>query len=225
MSLKLNSLTGPKPSPGPLLHGKSVLLLHIHPTLLSTLQWLPTVCHIVGKGELPLFFACWWGVACHWGPRHHRWSTQDSAAALPISGDDGQVDSGPPIVKDRATSAANASPRLHLASVDDECVSPLPPPTIELAETRPASQNRAASPKHHSDILEEAELDPKSDTPKKLSTIVPDNSWSLKAGATVQRMPPANSSKNNTKTLIEVILNCIRYGVEKSQQHMSWVLR
>ena len=89
---------------------------------------------------------------------------QDTTAALPISGDDGQVDSRrPPGIKERATSAANTSPRLHLESVDDENVSSLPSHTIELANISPASQDQVGSLEHDSVILEKDEFDPKSD--------------------------------------------------------------
>ena len=85
---------------------------------------------------------------------------QDSAAALPILGEDGQIDSRrPPIVKELATSAANASPGLHLASFDDEHVNSHPSHTIELVTTSRAREDQVGSFEHDSDISEEAEFE------------------------------------------------------------------
>lgn len=95
---------------------------------------------------------------------------EDNAAAPPISGDDGNVGSyQPPVVKEQVTSVANASPRLHLASVDDEQGSP-PSPTFERTITLlpPASQDLASSLVHPTDILEsEAECDQEINTAQK----------------------------------------------------------
>lgn len=85
---------------------------------------------------------------------------QDSAAALPILGDDGQIDSRrPPIVEELATSAANTSPGLHLASFDDEHVDSHPSHTIELVTTSRAREDQVGSFEHDSDISEEAEFE------------------------------------------------------------------
>ena len=67
---------------------------------------------------------------------------QDTAAALPISGDDGQVDSRrSPFINERAISAVRPSPCLHHASIDDEHFSSYRLHTIELTTTSPARED------------------------------------------------------------------------------------